>query len=1090
MAAISQSVPTLLGGVSQQPDPIKLPGQVRQADNVYLDPTFGCVKRPATKYIDKVADDIPNDAKWFSIFRDNNERYLGCCYQNDDTNNLTPKTRFRVFEADSGIERNVSYAEDCENYLDPGSFRDLQFLTINDYTFIANPAITVSMSSGGKTPQPHNEALVVINQIGYNTTYQIDLLKEDEELDKVETKRASQIAVIPGTWEEEDQDGGCSYAGTQEYTQDSGLKYRLTVNCQPTQVTKYKDGNPFPTQVELQKISDKVFAEWAAINFGSPFDVPINSYAYTNVNCTMDGKAIEIRVEARNVKICKYGEDSDGQDKNLCKWVFSSADIISYGQGGWSEYGKPKWVVGADGDTESQADVDVEPGFSADGFDVCNDNQDKIKEGEKRKIRFEVTAIDKGPKVPQYSYKSVYTANVQLLNGGVDVEKGDVVQSSLNNKTYKIKVVKDTSTYVYEADASVTYTTPSSTTAGPLDLASVTGALTSQLNNLPSWTADSTGNVIKIRRNNDKVFNINARGGSTENAMYAIKDRVSDISKLPNVGFDDVLLKVQNSLDSEADDYYVRFITSGGVPGAGSWEETAKPGIKTSFNASTMPHALKRKKNGNFKIINLAGVDTNDVISWADREVGDEDTNPVPTFVGQKINNMVFHMNRFGFLSEDTVILSQPGDYFNFFVGSAIAVSDADPIDMAATSTRPANLTDGISTAAGLLLFSTDAQFLMNTRDVAFGPSTVQINEVSNYAFRTTTAPITVGSSIFFASDSTNFSKVFEMSIKSIGESPQVAEDTRIVPEYVPNNLTWNAASSNNNLALFGVGDQDVYCFKYWNQGDERSLAGWFRWRFLHEVKLVEFYDDVAYIAFYNPVSGETVLGTMSLMDDPDVATIWADDRSFEPRLDLYLDKGNLTTAVGPITSGGDTTTNIYLPDGTNAGQELAYLQFTRSSGTYFTAAPIEYDDEENETGPYVNIRDRVLNKAKAYNLGIAYNMAVELPSFFAKDDKRVDRVNAPMIETVNVELYLSGSYSVILEKLGYEDRVLYYDAKVADVYKADSNPIIETSKKEVHVFSRGDHAKMTIISLDPLPAGITGYTWEGHYNTRGITKT
>ena len=50
---------------------------------------------------------------------------------------------------------------------------------------------------------------------------------------------------------------------------------------------------------------------------------------------------------------------------------------------------------------------------------------------------------------------------------------------------------------------------------------------------------------------------------------------------------------------------------------------------------------------------------------------------------------MVFHMNRLGFLSEDTVIMSQPGDYLDF-VGS-IAVSDADPIDMA-TSTRPANL--------------------------------------------------------------------------------------------------------------------------------------------------------------------------------------------------------------------------------------------------------------------------------------------------------------------------------------------------------------------------------------------------------------
>ena len=74
------------------------------------------------------------------------------------------------------------------------------------------------------------------------------------------------------------------------------------------------------------------------------------------------------------------------------------------------------------------------------------------------------------------------------------------------------------------------------------------------------------------------------------------------------------------------------------------------------------------------------------------REVGDEDSNPDPSFVGQTVKDMFFYMNRLGFLSSDSVILSQPGDYFNFFVGSAIAVSDADPIDMTASSTKPATL--------------------------------------------------------------------------------------------------------------------------------------------------------------------------------------------------------------------------------------------------------------------------------------------------------------------------------------------------------------------------------------------------------------
>ena len=1085
MAAISQSVPTLLGGVSQQPDPIKLPGQVRQADNVYLDPTFGCVKRPATQWIDKLDANIPADAKWFSIFRDNNERYVACCFNND---NQTPKTRFKVFEADTGIERNVTYSDDVGDYLDPGGFRNLEFLTINDFTFICNPSIKVSMSNGGKSPVPDPEAFVVVNQVGYNTTYSIDLLKENDELEKTKTTRASELNVTPGSWEDDDDDGGCSYAGVKEVTESDGLKYRLTVNCQPTQVTKSKKGDAFPSQVRMVNTSDRHFADWAAIKFGRADAVAPNSYAYHQESIKFGGKNVDLRVEARCVEVCKTPDDDVRR-----KWALSSVDIVGYQQisTGNTRQEKQPYKVGLTATMSDKATQSIKPGYGQGGLDSCDEDGYVLPSGSKRSLKFKIIACDRAAPTTSYSYKSVYTANVQLLNGGSDVPKGKVYTTTLNGKSYKVKVKKVETSFIYKSDFNASYTTPSDIASGSLDVGVITGDLIQQINAIGSggWQAEGIGNVIRIWRNNGKDFNLSARGGSTENAMYGIKDRVNDISKLPTVGFDGSILMIQNSIDSEADDYYVRFQTAGGIPGAGNWEEVAKPGIKTSLNASTMPHALKRKANGDFQLIDLSGTDDDDPISWADREVGDEDTNPVPTFVGQKINNMVFHMNRFGFLSEDTVILSQPGDYFNFFVGSAIAVSDADPIDMAATSTRPANLKAGISTVSGLLLFSTDAQFLMNTRDVAFGPSTVQINEISNYAYRTSINPLEVGTSIFFPSNSTNFPKVFEMSIKSIGDSPQVAEDTRIVPEYVPNNLQWGAASSNNNLALFGIGDGDVYCFKYWNQGDERALAGWFRWRFKHEVHLLEFYDDVAYIVFFNPVTEEYVLGTMNLMDDPNKGSIWADDRSFEPRLDLYVPDDKLTTSDNTGDDDTEPTTRIELPEGTYVDQELAYVQFTRSEGTYFTAEQIQFDDDDTYSNPHIIIRNRVLRGNKGYNLGIAYNMSVELPGFYTKNEQRVDRVNIPMVETVNIELYLSGSYNVLLEKLGYDDRILYFDSKVADVYLAGRNPIVETSKQELHVFSRGDHASVTINSLDPLPAGISGYTWEGHYNNRGITR-
>ena len=134
-----------------------------------------------------------------------------------------------------------------------------------------------------------------------------------------------------------------------------------------------------------------------------------------------------------------------------------------------------------------------------------------------------------------------------------------------------------------------------------------------------------------------------------------------------------------NTAESDADDYYVKFKpNSGDIPGQGAWEETHKPGINTQLAPGSMPHVMIREADGSFTVRPLSA-EYDEALYWATREVGDENSNPPPTFVGQTVKDMFFYMNRLGFLSSDSVILSQPGDYFNFFAGSAIAVSDADP---------------------------------------------------------------------------------------------------------------------------------------------------------------------------------------------------------------------------------------------------------------------------------------------------------------------------------------------------------------------------------------------------------------------------
>ena len=1036
MAAVSQSIPTLLGGVSQQPDPIKLPGQVREADNVLLDPTFGCVKRPPTYLVAEMATNIPKDARWFSIFRDQSERYMAVTYRDGGT------TSIRVFEADSGIERTVTLLGDSQDYIDTDP-DDLQFLTINDYTIICNTKKQISMSTATDATLKQ-EAIVVVNQVGYNTTYTIDFLKDGQGLVQEKIYRAQEIEVSPGSFEIDDGDGACPLVGSQDFLEDSGSKknlgFNLRVTCNPVQLTDYQRGAKYPTGVNCLTSDYETFAYYFLAKSGTTgAEPPEGSYVYEDVSKTTAAGTINFRIEARvNAKKLPAGQRRS--------YSLSSINVTSYTSSGNKPWDNYTFTDSAGGKT----------------------------------VTFQISGLDKAPDTPVYSFKSSYSASVTLQNGGEGWTPGSSVVVSLNGRNYRIKVTRSSVGYNYASENQVDYTTAADAQAGPLDVGEITGSLTTQIKNLANYDATPIGNVIYIRRTDSgKVFNIMARGGSTDNAMYAIKGSVNDISKLPGQGVNGMLLKVRNSQDSEADDYYVKFETSeGDIPGQGSWIETVKPGISTEFNSSTMPHVLIRQSDGSFEFRELSA-DYDETNCYAAREVGDDNTNPVPTFVDSTINGMAFHMNRLAFLSRDTVIMSQPGDYFNFFVGSAIALSDADPIDMAATSTRPAELRSAVSTPKGLLLFSTDAQFRMSANDVAFGPSTVKMDEISNYSNVTQVHPMEVGTSVFFNSDSTTFSKVFEMAIDSVENRPQVAENTRTIPEYIPTGLKWGASSANNNIVMYGDNSGDVYVFKYWNQGNERSLAGWARWRFQSDIFLTSFYDDVAYIVSYNNTRSSWVLSKMNMLDDPDTATITMDDRRFEPRLDNYVPD----TAVTEVEEGD--ITKFYLQPGQYDGQALAVLQFNESSSSYYVSPPIESD----AGGEYIPVNTRALRNADTYNLGTLYTMFVELPQIYMKKDKNVDRVFPPMVTNVNLELYLSGNYTVGLQRLGYEDNVQLVEAKVSDVYILGSSSLINTATKQVGVYCRGDMSNIYLSSFDPLPAGITGYTWEGHYNDRGISR-
>ena len=141
---------------------------------------------------------------------------------------------------------------------------------------------------------------------------------------------------------------------------------------------------------------------------------------------------------------------------------------------------------------------------------------------------------------------------------------------------------------------------------------------------------------------NSQDFNVTT---PNTDLLTVVTESTNDVTNLPFQAKNGYILKVANSAANE-DDYYLRFDGDNNADGPGSWSECAEPGITKKLKETTMPIVIQRTANGNFNVKQF---------TYSDREVGDENTNPEPSFVDAKINKVLFFRNRLVFLSGDNV---------------------------------------------------------------------------------------------------------------------------------------------------------------------------------------------------------------------------------------------------------------------------------------------------------------------------------------------------------------------------------------------------------------------------------------------------
>ena len=977
MAAINQRIPNFLGGVSQQPDTIKFPGQLRVCDNAVPDVTFGLTKRPPGEFVGKLAN-ANSTGYWYDIIRDDDEKYLLKI-----TPGNTGSIPIRIWDLADGTECALtnSSGDAIFSYLS-GATKPYDIQSVQDYTIITNPDKTVAESSSnvGGLIDSGDYAFVRLDTVAYNTEYAI-----------YRSSDHSGTAPNPNTY----------------YTVKS-------------------------IKVERQNGDGETWIDTASAQ------TALGQYAgqkewKTTVTCIEQATG-NLAVNGTNF-IKSHTEHTDG------------GNVSGY----TPNYGTQYTVAAT------------------------------LKDGG----RFATDPVPSGT-------STVIGDNITIENVMYDVK----AQSSQAFKTY-------------EGVANVAYyRTPKSPDYGNLGMGTILEGLADGVNALSGLTATVVGNGIYITGTN--ASKINFVGGTVNEGMTVISKTATNVARLPSQCKNGYIVQVDNSENVDSDNYYLQFRSDGASndtsddEGPGKWEEVACPhgfihseNQRVGLDTATMPHALiNNRTSPNTFTFKKLDVSSSPEQYWKNKDVGDHITNPMPSLVGQKIQQLFFHRNRLGLVANEQIVMSRPGDYFNLFSVSAITTSADNPIDITVSDVKPAYIHHTLPIQKGVMMLSDNGQFLLFTESDEFSAKTVRLKKVSSYEADNDIAPVDMGTSVMWPSSVGPFTRTYEAVILDDDVPPKVVEQTRVVPEFLPNSITLATNSAALGMVTYcKKGDSSLYHYKYFDSGERRDQSAWFSWTITGTLEHAlytggDFYTATKqgsdYVLSRYEYTTDASANRSYTLGSGTVGSATATSRWFEACLDNMV----IPSAISYTAQGGSVTG----PDFTDLT-----LGYTPTSADNFYAVALSGTDSEGNdvAGTVVKATSVGTNKATFEDVnmtgwvvaaGYRYTSIIELPSYYASQGQNQNDLDGELrISGINFEMGVSGpmEFHLSSEYADMDDYIQYESGMKLDDSDFGKPPAKLMKSVRVPIQRKNEKYKLQIKIPDPFSTALISASWDGRYNTK-----
>jgi hypothetical protein len=605
--------------------------------------------------------------------------------------------------------------------------------------------------------------------------------------------------------------------------------------------------------------------------------------------------------------------------------------------------------------------------------------------------------------------------------------------------------------------------------------------------NFPRWTFLTLGKSIlhgyqSVGDGSDPIVYDDFIGvtswGYSDEVYSFIAEQIQKFSDLPPRAPDLFTTEITGSDGNEDNNYWVVYKEE-----EKAWVETVAPALDNTFDQDTMPHVLIQTSVG-------GGTDNADEFTfgpqtWATREKGDIDSAPLPSFIGKRIKDVFFHKDRLGFVAEESVVMSESGEFFNFWPTTVTAVIDSDPIDAASTNNRVAFIDYAVPFDEKLYLFSSQGAVqnaLIQGGADALTVKSAQVVEVSAFATSPRIKPQPAGKNIYYSVDKGSTSSVSEFFVNEAGPD---AEDTTIhVPTYLPANIDHLSVSSKENVLVVQSPDEPnklfVYSFLFIKS--DKVQQAWSTWTFddSFDFKYLEWIGEVLYLVMERDDGLH--------LEKMNLATLTDGDLDYRVHLDsqeeltgVYTEGDNKTrwTSVNDVDPDDYGTYQAVLSDDahTTLGQ---LVPLTFESGKILWAFG-DYSD-----GPAT--------------VGRTYTHTYEFSQPIITAPTEDGRSRASVTQG---RLQIGRFKVLVRTSAGFEARVLNSEVNPDEtlqdteeyVYEFPSKYIGQSTVSPAHPVAISEHkfdvameskyARIQITGTSHLPFTLVGAEWEGTYTVR-----